>query len=507
MRAKKPKSSRPPSYKKTSFGSGLYSPKTEDLRPSTSSPSPPAQSGYAKKTSSRPPPSSKNPQMQSLIKEFETELDDFHALTVPWERKLREMASGISALRLNSIIYKRFAPIYDDHMVDHARSISSLASQLFTMEKVGFEFPEKIVQSDLLEMSCGTGTVIRILADALPEQRLADLRITANDISADMQVRAMEKLHDLTVAYERYPIGQLPFAEESFGTIVLSQTLHFLTDDEVLRQERRSDYMFINEDRHVEAKFNAISQAFRMLKPGGTFIVFDEWPHILTNDGGPLGPKFAFLFNDNLRTIGRTALHRSVFSQIKGASFVAEMNVPIDSKHTMYMIVYAKNAGKTEDALPDFSRILGSRKDACERIMKMFRAIDQDFRDSVRSPGKRSFVKLLPMEKKVFVYNGTLPKHENYYNCAVVSGVFFHLDPSDKIRFLNSIIASVKRGGSVIFIEESISPVDSYHPFPLHTFKREFMARYSKYLAPSGVVRVPVLADSGMFGHQYRKII
>jgi hypothetical protein len=104
------------------------------------------------------------------------------------EGKIRGILDNLSAAQINNLRYKLFAPHYDGHMDSHASAIALLLSQIPPIERLAF--PREVgslIQSDLLELSCGTGTVIDILSRNIPSTRLAKMSITANDLSEDMK--------------------------------------------------------------------------------------------------------------------------------------------------------------------------------------------------------------------------------------------------------------------------------------------------------------------------------
>ena len=106
-----------------------------------------------------------------------------------------------------------------------------------------------------------------------------------------------------------------------------------------------------------------------------------------------------------------------------------------------------------------------------------------------------------------FSYRGRPPQAGLKYKCAIIPEVQTPASEDEKAMHLRSIIRSVKRGGSIIFLHESTSNSGTSTNMHLNLFRRGDMPRFGKFLVPSGTVRVPVFGDMGMYGHQYRKII
>ncbi len=78
------------------------------------------------------------------------------------------------------------------------------------------------------------------------------LRVTATDVSADMLARLSEKAAGLDVSTHVIKAGALPFENGSFDAVSISRALYLIEDWQ-----------------------NVISEAARVLKPGGVFI--HEW--------------------------------------------------------------------------------------------------------------------------------------------------------------------------------------------------------------------------------------
>jgi ubiquinone/menaquinone biosynthesis C-methylase UbiE len=118
--------------------------------------------------------------------------------------------------------------------------------------------------SSVLEIACGTGRVTRHLRRVLNK----DTRLVATDFNADMLQVAKSQLEDLSIDFQVEDAQNLSFPENSFDLVVCQFGLMFLKD-----------------------KPRGLSEALRVLKPGGTFI-FTTWDK---TDNIPL---LKLLFND-----------------------------------------------------------------------------------------------------------------------------------------------------------------------------------------------------------------
>jgi ubiquinone/menaquinone biosynthesis C-methylase UbiE len=118
--------------------------------------------------------------------------------------------------------------------------------------------------TSVLEIACGTGRVTRHLRHVFNK----DTRLVATDFNADMLQVAKNKLEDLSIDFQVEDAQNLSFPENSFDLVVCQFGLMFLKD-----------------------KPKGLSEALRVLKPGGTFI-FTTWDK---TDNIPL---LKLLFND-----------------------------------------------------------------------------------------------------------------------------------------------------------------------------------------------------------------
>ena len=111
--------------------------------------------------------------------------------------------------------------------------------------------------ASVLELACGTGILTRRLRDRLPP----GVRLIATDLNEAMIGYAARKFRpDEAIEWKQADATDLPFPDESFDAVVCQFGLMFVPD-----------------------KKRAIREAYRVLKPGGTFL-FSVWDAIEQND-------------------------------------------------------------------------------------------------------------------------------------------------------------------------------------------------------------------------------
>lgn len=405
------------------------------------------------------------------------------------QKRIRQILSKLTVLETNNLIYKFFSKHYDHHMTDHRVAIQSLIKQVTMADVIGLNI--NVFGRRNLEMSCGTGTIIRLINDSLPFDRLP-IFFVANEPSPDMKNIAIKKLSDINVDFSSFKIGNLNFERNSFDTVILSQTLHLLVDEVIISQERQSGYMFVGgQNRHIRAKYNAIMQAYDLIKPGGTFVLIDEWPHLLS-DGGPLGPGFAFLFNENVRFIEQKDLKEKILDRLPNSRFVAELSAPIDNLHTMYLNVYQKEPSQEEISIGD----------AEIKLIEIFKNLDKRFVDSTKPPPrKKPVVNFLKVKKnETFTYVSELPSGSECFNCIIITNAFDNLQFEQKLELISKSSTALKTGGSLFLVTELGSKTQNSEA----DFEK-IMDNFSDHLVRISSIRIPS-AVSGLYGLHYRKV-
>lgn len=131
------------------------------------------------------------------------------------------------------------AATYDDDMKgEHARRLYP-----FVLEEVVAAAP-----SCVLDLGCGTGALAQLVLDALPGCTLAGI-----DLSDAMLARARERLGD-RADVRLADSEHVPFADETFDAVYCNDSFHHYPDP------RRAAF-----------------EAWRVLRPGGTFVIGDCW--------------------------------------------------------------------------------------------------------------------------------------------------------------------------------------------------------------------------------------
>ena len=131
------------------------------------------------------------------------------------------------------------AATYDDDMKgEHARRLYP-----FVLEEVVAAAP-----SCVLDLGCGTGALAQLVLDGLPGCTLAGI-----DLSDAMLARARERLGD-RADVRPADSEHVPFADEPFDAVYCNDSFHHYPDP------RRAAF-----------------EAWRVLRPGGAFVIGDCW--------------------------------------------------------------------------------------------------------------------------------------------------------------------------------------------------------------------------------------
>lgn len=451
-----------------------------------------------------------NPSESGVCRELSERIRDFGERAKEGEAEIRALLSQLDPISINNLRYGLFAPHYDRHMAAHETAIANLLGQLVSLQSAAF--PDALIGKDLLEMSCGTGTVIDRLLRLLPASRIKGLRIVANDLSGDMQALARDKLaaYPCDIGYTGHELGEMTFKRGTFNTVILSQTLHLIIDSDVQRQERESNYMFIDEHRHVSEKLKVLRNAWWALKEQGVLVIIDEWPALLSDRGGPLGSGFAYLFNDGLRPIDLRVLQDAVVSQLPSARYICQLKVPIDSHHHMYLIAYRKERDG-QGRLPDTPGASALRDAAVGAVMNAFSSMDAHLlRSMAPADGNRPFVEFIPIGSPTFVSSlRNVPAEAGSSSCIVLRQVMHNIPKTDRFQLIGACMNALAVGGSLVIIDEWLPPEGSAHPLRQTDIGSVYMGPFFRNLVSAGAVRVPIYEgyENSMYGYQFRKVI
>ena len=134
---------------------------------------------------------------------------------------------------------------YDENVRKVIPFYDELSQQVISV--INAHFGEKKI--DLLDTGCGTGSLVLIALDEMP-----DIRFTLADPSAQMLDRAREKLAGRDIRYVNSPSHKLSFTDE-FDIVTAIQCHHYY--DEAGREE-------------------AVRHCFDALHKGGIFIAFEN---------------------------------------------------------------------------------------------------------------------------------------------------------------------------------------------------------------------------------------
>lgn len=153
--------------------------------------------------------------------------------------------------------------------LDHAAAVYDLIEPLLLIGRQT-EYNQEIVDrldlkktDRVLDLGCGTGVLTRLIADRL-DGSAGGISIGIDAAGKMIQV-ARKKRESATCRFETAAAEALPFADESFDAVVSSLFFHHVP---------------------LDLKAAALSEAFRVLRTGGTLVIADM--HIPTTWMGAL---------------------------------------------------------------------------------------------------------------------------------------------------------------------------------------------------------------------------
>lgn len=409
--------------------------------------------------------------LTALHKEFEETIEPLkEEFDASMGRILSEIPPDIYAEILPQILFDSWEN-YDVHMENtkHTPAVGLLLKQALELSRINPDYSNKpIFGANILEMAGGTGTVIKLLCDQIDPERVSKLHFTLNDTSERMKLTAREKLKDLLcrVRYTGQDIRKLRIRSKSKDTVIMSQVLHLITNPQALEEERQPGSLASNYNLHTVTKIDVIRRAFATLRQNGYFVLIDEWPATLSlTPENSYERKIYYLFRSIFRPIGDPmALRNRIMKNVAQAKFVAELKIPIDRDHSMYLHLYRKEySNKGKEKVPD-----GEVEEAQEKLVKAFTAIDVQFLERYRlnslSNDNGPLVKFLPVgDEEVFDSRNSDKKNpskadKNRYNGAIVADNLctdLQSMPDEKrIAMMQSVIDSVNTGGWLMVMGE-----------------------------------------------------
>ncbi len=457
-------------------------------------------------------------------------------------RRVIELASGqdpavfVRAYSSASVIqlFDSWASSYDHHMdsTGHDPAVQNLLKQAHELHKLSRDthgWP--IFGRRGAELSCGTGTPIMFLSQIIPPDEFGKMRIIANDISSKMQELARAKLGglDCKIDYTQHDVRSLPFNPGSFDTAMLINTIPFLTDPRLLYQENLEGKSNDEDNEHRHVKRMTLKRVMDILPWNGHLIVVDEWPAKYTTRGDAhlTESEIHRMFDENARPIDNRATFRDkVMKNVPGARFVAELKARIDRYHSMYIFIYRKDEDKIKNRyrlLPDseeeaaraqldLTTIAHARREAVDRVVASFRAIDPHFVNFYKPINGEiaNWADFLPIcDGSVFDSRdpSTAGEMGSHYNTAIVAGVLHNLSDEQRMTMLTNVVSSLNRGGALMIIDEWEPPVSSPHPIAKRTLRDTVIEEFRQKLMFEGAIRETILPgfDSGVYGYMFRK--
>lgn len=428
------------------------------------------------------------------------------------EAALLEIPGEMSE-NVTKALFKIWADDYDPHMKAHVDAITDLIAKAACIQRRN----HTIFKGRILEETVGTAAVLDLISRSVGAKAARKMEFVANDLTPEMHDKAREKLALLpkerrpaSVTYTSEDIRRFTFEEGTFDTAILSQTLHLITD-------------FAGEgnvygDKHTQIKAEVLQRTFEMLKDGGHFVLFDEWPAILTRREGM--ELIDELFGRTFEPIPDRDTFRRMMQGIAGARVVGEFKAPIDADHNMYMYVYKKDLDKLNHRGKYYLNTIGrqkARKRAASEVVKRFVETDKVFVRSFASNKQEGYIEFKPFQsmKQTIITDPNFKFDKSEKHDAIIIRRVLH-DLRDDIRqdMIRNAIAALKMGGVLLFVDEWHPPMKSKYeqskryPIGKSALRGHLNSFFQRCLMFEGLHRVAIKPgyDNGMWAIGYRKV-
>jgi len=164
--------------------------------------------------------------------------------------------------------YDLFSHLYDSFVAIHSRR-DEQNTRFFLVDCVQLE---RVTKPRILDICCGTGSVILTFAQKYPESTSVGL-----DFSHGMLHKAKEKDSTQIVSFLEGDAALLPLSNDVFDVVTCSHALYELKG---------------------EARMDALKEMKRVVKPGGIVMIMEHEV--------PTHPLIKFLFNIRMSIVGST---------------------------------------------------------------------------------------------------------------------------------------------------------------------------------------------------------
>ncbi len=420
---------------------------------------------------------------------------------------------GEMSENVTKALFKIWADDYDPHMQAHVDAIGDLIQKAVAIQRRN----HPIFKGRILEETVGTAAVLDLISRSIGAKAARRMKFVANDLTPEMHEKAREKLAALpenrqpaSVDYTSEDIRRFSFEDETFDTAVLSQTLHLITD-------------FAGEgnvygDKHTQIKAEVLQRTFEMLKEGGHFVLFDEWPAILTRREGM--ELIDELFGRTFEPIPDRDIFRRMMQGIRGARVVTELKARIDSDHNMYMYIYKKDPDKLHHRGRYYLNTVGrqkARKRAAAEVVKRFRETDSVFVQTFAREKQEGYVDFQPfstMDPLIITDPNFRFDREEKHDAIIIRRILHDMRDDIRQRMIRHAVASLRMGGVLLFVDEWHPPMKSKfeqskrYPIGKSALRGHLNSFFQRCLMFEGLHRVGIREgfDNGMWAIGYRKV-
>ncbi len=395
---------------------------------------------------------------------------------------------------------------YDSVMREHEAAIEQLLRVLFSIDRAQGNtiFGER---AKILDACGGTGTVEQIVSRIVGQFRFDRMDSTIVDFSKFMTDSARSKLRGKvrTVEHNMLTDEAIP-VHDGFDVAILSQALPFLFDRSEKIKSADPEHVR-NANAHKVVRMRVLQKLVDKLHNDGHLIIIDETPMKYSLHGNkPAEILRQLIFEITTDLVNKGEVEEIVRGLNTGGGielqFAADVTVPIDGKHDMYVMVFRKKANIEVAVVRNDSRYETARSEARRKVVEIYRRIDADITGGkIHFPAIGDIVEISDLNA-VAGYRGN--------GSVALVDVIHRINNGNRVKMLEGLVEQIPTGKALIIVDEFPTARGEEFPGALSTsqFRGLMSTRFGNQMVQVGAVANPISSEveNIMIGYEFRKI-